>query len=201
MKIIKPPKFIRKFYPEAQWTIETSNKEIFLTFDDGPFTETSFWLEEQLNKYNAKATFFYIGKNILEYPEIKEKMFNAGHSLGNHSHTHLKGWKTSLKNYLSDIEECNKILPSKLFRPPYGKMTFKQYQKVKEQYKIIMWSVLSYDYTEISPEQCLKNTLKNISSGSIVVFHENYKSEKNMKYCVPIILDHFSNLGFTFQSI
>lgn len=186
-------------FPRRVWAFSRKEPNIYLTFDDGPIPEVTPWVLEQLKKYNAKATFFCIGDNVRKHPDIFNAIIAEGHSIGNHTFHHLNGWKTRTEEYLQDVEaaevEFNKTIfnsnqPSKLFRPPYGKMTSAQAKKITEKgYKIIMWDVLSADFDPtISEEKCLKNVVNNIKPGSIVVFHDSLKAEEKLKYVLPEFL-------------
>jgi peptidoglycan/xylan/chitin deacetylase (PgdA/CDA1 family) len=158
-------------FPSVVWRIKTKEKVVYLTFDDGPHPEITPWVLSQLTKYNFKASFFCIGKNIEAFPEITKRILEAGHSIGNHSYSHKKGTKTSLKNYIEDVNRCQELLPGNtLFRPPYGKMTLKQYRSLKKNYRIVLWDVISYDFDILKSEvDCLKKSL-GYRPGSIIVF-------------------------------
>ncbi len=210
---IKTNAFIKKIFSNHVWEISNTENKIYLTFDDGPIPEITEWVLEELKKYNAKATFFCIGNNIEKHPEIFEKVINDAHSVGNHTFNHLNGWKTSTKEYLENFKLCedsisnlqSKIynLKLKLFRPPYGKIKFSQSKKLRQLgYKIIMWDVLSADYdTAISPEKCLENVLQNVSSGSIIVFHDSVKAFPNLEYTLPRALKYWQEKGFVFEKL
>ena len=168
---------------------------------------------EELKKYNAKATFFCIGKNVAKHPQIVKKIETNGHSIGNHTQNHVNCWKVSKKTYLNDVEEAKKNINLKtnmfnsiadnLFRPPYGKITSKRAKQLqKKGYKVIMWDVLSADFDQrISPEKCLENVVENATKGSIVVFHDSVKAHKNLAYALPKILAYYSKKGFQFKSL
>ncbi|SHF72271.1 Peptidoglycan/xylan/chitin deacetylase, PgdA/CDA1 family [Flavobacterium fluvii] len=210
---IKTNSLIKTIFSNYVWDVPNTENKIYLTFDDGPTPEITQWVLEELQKYNAKATFFCIGKNIEKHPEIFEKVINNGHSIGNHTFNHLNGWKTSTEEYLENVKLCessisnlkSKIctLKSALFRPPYGKIKSSQSKKLRQLgYKIIMWDVLSADYdTTITPEKCLENVLKNINSGSIIVFHDSVKAFPNLKYTLPKALEYCAAKGFVFEKL
>lgn len=198
----KTPGFIKSYYKSLVWNIHTAENELFLTFDDGPTEEVTLWVLDQLKKYDAKATFFCIGKNVKKNPEIFQKILDDGHAVGNHSHNHLKGWKTKNSLYFKDIIKCSKWVPSSLLRPPYGKIRKSQIRPLLTRYHIIMWDVLSGDYSNsISPEKCLDNVLSQAEKGSIIVFHDSLKARKNLYYALPRTLEHFHRLGYRFSSI
>jgi peptidoglycan/xylan/chitin deacetylase (PgdA/CDA1 family) len=208
---IKTNTFIKKLFSNYVWDIPNTENKIYLTFDDGPIPEITEWVLQELQKYNAKATFFCIGNNIEKYPEIFEKVIADGHSIGNHTFDHLNGWKTSNEEYLENSFLCeNQIIKSKIynlksefFRPPYGKIKASQAKKLQQLgYKIIMWDVLSADYDDsISKEKCLENVLQNVKVGSIIVFHDSVKAFPNLEYTLPKALKILSKGGFVFEKI
>ena len=207
----KTPRFMMRFFSKYTWRFQSNEKEIFLTFDDGPTPEITQFVLSELKKYNAKATFFCIGKNIKYYPEIFNEIIADGHSIGNHTQNHLNGWKTTTENYIANFLECHKTITQfnkikikhQLFRPPYGKIKKSQAEKIlKKGYKIIMWDVLSADFDNtISKERCLQNVLNNAKKGTIIVFHDSLKASKKVKYALPKVLKAFSDKGFVFKKI
>lgn len=207
---IKTPLVAKKIFPNYIWDIPSPNsKTIYLSFDDGPTPEITNWTLKTLKEFNAKATFFCIGNNIKSFPEIFRDIVSNGHSVGNHTYDHIKGWKTTTEDYLKNISDTNDVIntitsiDTKLFRPPYGQIRLKQGKKLIELgYKIIMWDVLSFDWdASVSKETCFKNVISNTTNSSIVVFHDSIKASKNMQYALPKVLHHFSELGYTFSAI
>ena len=211
---IKTNALIKKIFPTYVWDVSNTENKIYLTFDDGPIPEITEWVLEELKKYNAKATFFCIGDNIEKHPEIFEKVINAGHSIGNHTFNHLNGWKTSTEEYIENsiqwtdsrlqTADCRlQTANCNLFRPPYGKIKPSQAIRVRQLgYKIIMWDVLSADYdTAIAPEKCLENVLKNVTSGSVIVFHDSVKAFPNLEYTLPKALKFWQEKGFVFEKL
>ena len=200
-----------RFFSNYVWRFSLGKKEIYLTFDDGPTPEITQFVLDELQKHQAKATFFCIGKNINNNPEIFNKIITNGHSIGNHTQNHLNGWKTDKATYLENVLACQASVTQlhtvtskqKLFRPPYGKIKKTQANKLlKKGYKIIMWSVLSADFdTTISKEKCLENVLKHTKNGSIVVFHDSVKAAKKLRYVLPKILTELAKRGFVFKAI
>lgn len=195
-------------FPERIWSVQTEKKEIYLTFDDGPTPEITEWILDQLAKYKAKATFFCIGKNVIQHPEIFKRCLNEGHSIGNHLYEHENGWKTPTTDYLDSVEKTDQIflkynVKTHLLRPPYGKISQKQAVRLtNEHYKLIMWNVLSKDYDKnITPKKCLDNSIKNLQKGSIVVFHDSVKASTNMQYALPRLLEKCSKDGFAFSAL
>jgi peptidoglycan/xylan/chitin deacetylase (PgdA/CDA1 family) len=207
--LVKTPNFIKSFFKDLVWSFTNSEKKLYLTFDDGPTSEITHFILEQLKKYNAKATFFCVGENIDKFPTIFQQIIDDGHAVGNHTNNHLNGWKTNALDYIFNINEAQnkfekyQLLKTHLFRPPYGKIKFSQIKKLKERgYKIIMWDILSGDFDiNISKEKVLNNILKSTVNGSIIVMHDHQKANEKLQYCLPIILKHYTNLGYTFEKI
>ena len=195
------PKFIQALFPLLVWRKETKNKEIWLTFDDGPDPEITPWILSVLKEEEIKATFFLVGQQIEEFPELVGAIINDGHLIANHSYSHRNGWLTSKEKYLKDIETCQELMPNnKLFRPPYGKITKAQIALLKDKYKIILWDVLSWDFQQnTSPKRVQENILKNTKSGSIIVMHNNQKSYKNMQPILEETIQILKNKGFRFS--
>lgn len=195
-------------FPRYVWRIRTSDKKIFLTFDDGPIPVVTEWVLEELKKYNAKATFFVVGDNVKRNPEIFQKILIEGHRVGNHTQNHIKGWSNETDDYLANFKECQNSIsalkPSgvNLFRPPYGQIKRSQAREIFKTHKILMWSVLTRDYeVKLSEEQCLKKAIRQTSAGSIVLFHDSLKAQKNLYYVLPRFLEYFSKKGYEFSTI
>ncbi|WBL22069.1 polysaccharide deacetylase family protein [Zunongwangia sp. HRR-M8] len=210
--ILKYPWILKKLYPKRLSRI-SSEKTLYLSFDDGPIPEVTPWVLEQLEKYTAKATFFCIGDNVRKHPEVFHQIEAKGHAIGNHTFNHLDGWKTSTSDYLENFRKAENIIQSqlqnlftseeKLFRPPYGKIKNKQASEItKLGYKIVMWDVITGDFdAKYDEEKCLKNAKKQIRPGSIVVFHDSLKAEKNLKYALPRLLEEYTKKGWKFKAI
>ena len=232
LSIVKTPKAARRLFPAALWKVRTREKKLYLTFDDGPIAEATPQVLDELKKYNAKASFFCIGKNVATYPDIYHRILAEGHTIGNHTYDHLNGWQVQNDSYLENVEQCAEQIeamepslaattmphhsqrkdtlvmePSidiqpKFFRPPYGKLTPSQYNKLKKLYQIVMWDVLSFDFDlKVTKEQVLENVIKNAVSGSIIVFHDSLKAMDKMLYALPQVLEHYSDLGYEFETL
>ncbi len=191
------------------WDIPNSEKKIYLTFDDGPIPMVTEWVLDLLKSNNVKATFFCIGDNIKKHPEIYKRILIEGHQTGNHTFNHLNGWKTETNHYIDNFKLCEtehsklNTEHSFLFRPPYGKIKPSQSKVVRNLgYKIIMWDVLSYDFdSTISTEKCLENVISNTEQGSIIVFHDSLKAEKNLRFALPKAIQILKDKGFVFDVI
>ena len=184
------------------WQMPNEDKCLYLTFDDGPSPETTPLILEILDSYNAKATFFCVGENVDKHPGSFRMYIEAGHKVGNHSYSHPKGWETDTDNYLANVQKCSEVVKSTLFRPPYGKMTRSQQKALRENYDIIMWTVLSRDYDNgIDAQTCLEKTWKYTRPGAIVLFHDSTKTIEKLKYVLPEYLNRAVKSGYSFSTI
>ena len=204
--LFKNPLWFSWPYHEAIWRIKTSEKSLFLTFDDGPTPGITEWVIDQLSSFNAKATFFCLGKNASENPELLKRLHQEGHAVANHTFSHKNGWKCENHEYFEEVEHGQKCLesynPEKFFRPPYGNIRFSQLRHLKRKgYKVVMWSHLSGDFDQDLNIAKSINSLKSAPSGSILVFHDSLGASKNLKELLPLVLEHFSNLGFQFKTL
>ncbi len=203
MFIEQPPLIYRLLFPGGFWRIPSKEeKVIYLTFDDGPIPEVTPWVLDLLDKYNIKATFFCVGDNVRKHPEVYQEVLDRGHQVGNHSFNHLQGIRTLSKNYIKNVDLASEYIDSPLFRPPHGHMRIPQFQALKKKYKIILWDVVTRDYSKIqTPEQVLDNVKRYARNGSIVVFHDSLKAEKNMKYALPLAIEWLLEQGYVFKLI
>jgi len=202
MYLAKTPEAVKPFAADLIWNFSRTEKFIYLTFDDGPTPGVTDQAIKILREYNAKATFFCIGGNVRNNRALYDKILDAGHSVGNHTWNHMNGWKFSNYSYYRNILECEELVHSKLFRPPYGRITRSQVRTLKKRYSIVMWDVLSGDWKkDIRPDKCLLNVISNAGKGSIIVFHDSLKAKKNMLYALPRALKHYADLGYSFKAI
>ncbi|MFZ4523725.1 MAG: polysaccharide deacetylase family protein [Bacteroidales bacterium] len=203
MTNVRPPFFLRWFSPEyLVCDLPGPEKVIYLTFDDGPIPEATPEVLDILGKSGAKATFFMVGDNVRKYPEIFSSVVEGGHAIGNHSYHHLNGWHTSPGAYIHDVYRCRELFETKLFRPPYGRFTPSQYFLLRKDFRFILWSVLTYDFSKnVTPEKCLEYAVNHSQSGSVVVFHDSVKSLENVRYALPRFLEHFLKLGYRFEPL
>jgi len=208
---VKTPWLLKKLYPGCTWHIPSREKIIYLTFDDGPHPMATPFVLDTLKQYQAKATFFCIGKNVVENPAIYRRILDEGHRTANHTHNHLNGWKVKNDQYVHNILEAAKHIDSNLFRPPYGKITRFQvkilsgigaYKGSDRSFKIVMWDVLSGDFDKgLSAENCALNVINKTRRGSIVVFHDSEKAFPRMQKALPDMLQYFSGKGYRFEAI
>lgn len=208
MRIHKNPRFLEFLLPEALWRVDTQEKDIYLSFDDGPIPELTPKVLEILAEYEAKATFFCVGDNVRKHPAIFKAVVEGGHAVGNHSYHHVNGWKTSFAQYLEEVKSCSEVMAAQgqqsvYYRPPYGKMTLKQWKAVKDLgLKVVMWDVLTADYDQsFAKEACLEVAKTKTTKGSIVVFHDNLKATENMLFALPKMLAYFHTLGYHFKKL
>ncbi len=199
--LVKTPALFRWLFPSCIWRIPNEENKIFLTFDDGPNPVFTKKIISVLKKHRVPATFFCIGRQVKKHPELFDEL-SKNYPVGNHTLTHVNGWKESTSNYANEVEQCQSVFTSSLFRPPYGKIKFSQINKLKSNFKIIMWDVLGADFdASISPERIEKNILKNTESGSIIVLHDNPNFAEKMLSVLPSIIEKLKKKGFVFSSI
>jgi peptidoglycan/xylan/chitin deacetylase (PgdA/CDA1 family) len=203
MRFYYIPVFFSKIHSIFIWNIPQKKKIVHLTFDDGPTIEATDWILNTLEEFDAKATFFCVGNNVEKNPELYDKILTKGHAVGNHTHTHRNLLRTKIENYIKDIDRAAIYINSNLFRPPYGKITYWTAKKLFARgYKIVLWSVLSYDFDQRLPvHKVLKKSIKHTKPGSIIVFHDNIKSLNTLKEVLPAYLNHFRQMNYAFEVI
>ncbi|MDL2247629.1 polysaccharide deacetylase family protein [Bacteroides sp. OttesenSCG-928-J23] len=200
MFIEQPPRLLRALYPQAIWRMDPTEKAIYLTFDDGPIPDITPWVLDLLDEYNIKATFFMVGDNVRKHPKEFQMVVERGHRIGNHTYNHIRGFEYLSDNYLANAEKANETLQTDLFRPPHGHMRWAQYYTLKKYYKIIMWDVVTRDYSDkLNGRQVLRIVKKYVRNGSIVTFHDSLKSEKNLKYALPRSIEWMKEQGYEFK--
>lgn len=206
------PRFVKWIFKKRIWEGPVDEKTVYLTFDDGPIPEVTPWVLEQLKQFDAKASFFCIGDNVQKHPEIFRQIIAEDHSIGNHTFNHLNGWKTSTPEYVLNTLKAQQTLeknfPEKehirnpLFRPPYGKLKGRQAKELQKRgFRIVMWSIISMDYAQISAQKCLNNVLKNVKPGSIIVFHDSFKAHNNVTEVLPKLLEQLRAEGYSFEKL
>lgn len=205
MYLVNTPWWLKLLYPTLTWDMPSTDKRIYLTFDDGPIPIVTPFVLNILKEYHAKATFFCIGNNIDKHPDIYNDVKSAGHAIGNHTYNHLRGWNTDDEIYIENYLKTDKLLGTPLFRPPYGRIKrsqIKQLKATRPDINIIMWSVLSGDFDmTLKPELCLKNVMKHTRPGSIVVFHDSKKAFNRLEYVLPRALGLWKAEGYTFETL
>ena len=203
--LVKTPRLLKAVYNSCIWHVNNNANSVYLTFDDGPHPTITPFVLDVLNKYNAKATFFCIGKNVIENPEIYQRIINEGHAIGNHTHNHCNGWKVDSLEYIDNITQAANYIQSNLFRPPYGRITaseIKGIYKKNPDMKIVMWDVLTGDFDiNLTPEKCLKHAVNSTKPGSIIVFHDSEKAFKRLEYSLPRFLKHCQENGWQLKKL
>ncbi len=200
MFIEQPPRLIRALYPGAVWRMDPNERAVYLTFDDGPIPDITPWVLDLLDKYDVKATFFMVGDNVRKHPEEFKMVVDRGHRIGNHTFNHIRGFEYLSDNYLKNADKANEVLQTELFRPPHGHMRWAQYFTLKKYYKIIMWDVVTRDYSnKVNGRQVLRILKKYTRNGSIITFHDSLKSEKNMKFALPRSIEWLKEQGYEFK--
>ncbi len=196
---LSPPKIFTNLFTNFTWSFSKGSGKVFITFDDGPTEEVTPWVLDTLKEHNAKATFFCLGKKVEMHPEIFERIVSEGHAVGNHTYSHLKGWETRTGQYVEDVDLANHLIKSKFFRPPYGRIKGTQSRILRKRYKIIMWNILSMDYSRwVTPKRCASIVKNNLRPGSIIVFHDSKKAETNMKHGLVKLLEEVKRRGMDF---
>ncbi|MDE7125968.1 MAG: polysaccharide deacetylase family protein [Muribaculaceae bacterium] len=203
MFIERPPLLYRLLFPEAVWRIKKKRKKVvYLTFDDGPVPEVTPWVLDTLDRYDVKATFFMVGDNVRRYPGLLDEVRRRGHSYGNHTMHHVQGMKVSTRKYMRDITEADSLIDSTLFRAPHGIMRWAQAAAIKNHYNIVMYDLVTRDYSKkMSPERVLANVRRYARNGSIIVFHDSLKAEKNLRYALPRAIEWLKNEGYEFARL
>ena len=201
MLIEQTPKIFRAFFPDYLiWQIPQKEKTVYLTFDDGPVPEVTPFVLELLEKHAIKATFFCVGDNVCKYPDLFKQMVKGGHQIGNHTFSHLQGFKCSTEQYMEDVEKADLVIQSRLFRPPHGQFRPSQLAQLKEKYEIVLWDVITRDYNcSLSGEYVANVVKKYARNGSIIVFHDSIKAEKNVRYALPRAIDFLMEEGYKFD--
>lgn len=201
----RTPAILRSLYKSCIWKLNPAEPTVYFTFDDGPHPQATPYVLEQLKKYNAKATFFCVGKNVAAYPDIIQQIFNDGHAIGNHTYDHINGSKTKTKEYVENVLAAAKYIHSPLFRPPYGRIKGSQIKALKKaipDIKIIMWDILTGDFDpQTQPQDCLQRSLFKARSGSIIVFHDSEKAWDRMSYALPRLLNHFAKKKIKMEAL
>lgn len=201
MLIERPPLLYRLLFPEAIWRIKHPHRRVvYLTFDDGPVPEVTPWVLDTLDRYGVRATFFMVGDNVCRHPELLEEVRRRGHSYGNHTMHHLQGMRVKARNYWRDICEADALIESPLFRPPHGIMRWKQAAAIKRHYNIIMYDLVTRDYSRrLTPARVLDNVRRYARNGSVIVFHDSLKAERNMRVALPAAIEWLQSEGYGFE--
>lgn len=200
--LVRPPKWWFRLFHRPTWRFEVDDQSICFTFDDGPIPEITPWILDTLEAHDARATFFCVGDNVRKHPELFAQIKSAGHAVGNHTYSHLNGFRTGIRRYVWNVYKAHRLIGSRLFRPPYGRANRWVRNILLPNFYIIMWDVLSMDYDAgVTPEQVVENVIENAQPGSIVVFHDNIKARENLTFALPRLLKHYKDMGYQFRTI
>ncbi|MDE6160057.1 MAG: polysaccharide deacetylase family protein [Muribaculaceae bacterium] len=203
MLIERPPLLYRLLFPEALWRYKRHKRRVvYLTFDDGPIPEVTPWVLDILDRYGVKATFFMVGDNVRRHPELLAEVRRRGHSVGNHTMHHLQGMKVTARNYWRDISAAAELIDSTLFRPPHGIMRWKQAAVIKHHYNIVMYDLVTRDYSrKLGPERVMDNVRRYARNGSVIVFHDSLKAERNLRAVLPQAIEWLLQQGYEFEPL
>ncbi len=203
MRFYRMPLPVQWYYGEMAVTnFSHFTDTLFLTFDDGPDPEITPKVLEILDRFGIKATFFCIGENVVKYPEVFQSIILAGHQVGNHTHNHLKGIKTPDHEYYLNVIQANEFIHSGLFRPPYGRIRKSQIGLLHPEFRIVLWSLLSWDFDpSLQPASCLRNTIKHTKGGDVIVFHDSQKASRSMLFTLPAYIEYCLQKNFKFGII
>ena len=200
MIIEQPAVYLRWRYPKALWRMDRRERSVYLTFDDGPIPESTPFLLDTLHHYGVKATFFMVGDNVRKYPELFEQIKAEGHQLGNHTHNHISGFRHSIKEYMYNVEKANAYIRSRYMRPPHGWMRLSQYAWLSRKFKVVMWDVVTRDYSKwMTAEDVLNNVKRYTRPGSIIVFHDSLKAIEKLRTALPQSIEWLKEQGYAFK--
>ncbi|MBQ0085101.1 MAG: polysaccharide deacetylase family protein [Prevotella sp.] len=202
MFLERPVRWLRWLSPTAMWRGDHNEKSIYLTFDDGPIPQATPFILDTLAKYGVKATFFVVGDNVRKFPDLFERIISEGHKVGNHTYHHISGYKHSINTYLNDVKKADEYVHSHLFRPPYGWMKPEQRIWITQHYKIIMWDVITRDYSKrMRPDDVVNNVKRYTRNGSIITFHDSKRSIQNLHTALPESIEWLIREGYKFRTI
>ncbi|MGN0281615.1 MAG: polysaccharide deacetylase family protein [Prevotella sp.] len=200
MIIEQPAMWLRWLYPRATWRMDKNVKAVYLTFDDGPIPEATPFILDTLAEYDIKATFFMVGDNVRKYPELYEKVVAAGHRIGNHTFNHIAGFRHTIHTYSANASKADELLHTNLFRPPHGWMRLDQYFWLGRKYRIVMWDLVTRDYSKwMTAEGVLNNVKRYVRNGSIITFHDSLKSIDKLHYALPEAIKWLKAEGYEFK--
>ena len=194
-------RLLRPLLPDMTWEM-ADRSSVYLTFDDGPTPGITEWILKTLAGYGVRATFFCLGKNVEQHPDLYRAIADAGHKVGNHSYSHIKGRGMATGQYVADVDLANQLVESDIFRPPYGRIRRRQAEVLSERYRLVMGGIVSQDYSpSVTPQECLRNVTRYVDGGSIVVFHDSAKAFRNTEYALPRAIEYIAEAGFRFGTI
>ena len=200
MIIEQPAAYLRWLYPRALWRMNRHEQSVYLTFDDGPIPEATPFILDVLKSHGVHATFFMVGDNVRKYPELFQRIIDEGHQVGNHTHNHIGGLRHTLHEYSYNVEKANAYIHAHLFRPPHGWMRLAQYALLSRKYKVVMWDVVTRDYSKWMTAADIVNNVKRYArNGSIITFHDSLKSIEKLKTALPESILWLKQQGYEFK--
>lgn len=200
MFIEQPSIYLRWLYPKALWRMDRHQKSVYLTFDDGPIPEATPFTLDVLDRFDIKATFFMVGDNACKYPHLLEEVRRRGHRIGNHTHNHIGGLRWMSWRYVKNVEEANELLQTNLFRPPHGWMKWSEYIRLGRRYRVVMWDVVTRDYSRwVTAQDVVNNVKRYVRNGSIITFHDSMKSIEKLKSALPESIQWLKEQGYEFK--
>ena len=200
MIIEQPSTWLRWLYPSAIWRMSHTERAVYLTFDDGPIPEATPFILDVLDRYGVKATFFMVGDNVRKYPQLMEEISRRGHRLGNHTFNHIGGVGYRSKTFLRNAYKADELIHSHLFRPPRGWMRWTQYMRLRRKFTIIMWDVVTRDYSRLLTADDVVNNVKRYTrNGSIITFHDSLKSIDKLRTALPQSIEWLQEQGYEFR--
>ncbi len=200
MIIEQPAIYLRWLYPKALWRMDRRERSVYLTFDDGPIPESTPFILDTLQRYNIRAAFFMVGDNVRKYPELYQRIVDEGHLVGNHTHNHISGFRHTIHDYMYNVEKANAYIRSHYFRPPHGWMRLAQYAWLSRRYKVVMWDVVTRDYSRwMTADDIVDNVKRYSRNGSIITFHDSLKAIDKLRTALPQSLEWLIGEGYSFK--
>lgn len=200
MIIEQPAIYLRWLYPKALWRMDRRERSVYLTFDDGPIPESTPFILDILRRFGVRATFFVVGDNVRKYPDLFQQIIDEGHLVGNHTHNHISGFRHTVRDYMFNVEKANAYIRSHYFRPPHGWMRLAQYAWLSRRYKVVMWDVVTRDYSKwMTPDDIVNNVKRYVRNGSIITFHDSLKAIDKLHTALPQSLQWLTEQGYAFK--
>lgn len=200
MIIEQPAVYLRWLYPKALWRMDRRERAVYLTFDDGPIPESTPFILDILRRFGVRATFFVVGDNVRKYPDLFQQIIDEGHLVGNHTHNHISGFRHTVRDYMFNVEKANAYIRSHFFRPPHGWMRLAQYAWLSRRYKVVMWDVVTRDYSKwMTPDDIVNNVKRYVRNGSIITFHDSLKAIDKLHTALPQSLQWLTEQGYAFR--
>jgi peptidoglycan/xylan/chitin deacetylase (PgdA/CDA1 family) len=189
-------------------TTPLPTKYVVLTFDDGPDAAYTPKILDVLKQYDAKATFFEIGKNVAEHPDLTKRIHAAGHSVQNHTWTHADLRSLSAAAFRQQVTSTDQAIRAQTggtpgcLRPPYGSMNTTVRQRAKALGKdLVVWTIDSRDWTKPGTTAIVQRVLKSVHSGSVILMHDGGGNRSQTVAALPIVLKTLKAQGYGFRTL